>query len=378
MKLVNPTSSKTINKLLKKSHDTPIAVQFYANWCGPCRTLKPVMQDLAKRAGGQWKFSMVDVESYRNVAAQYRIASIPTVHLFYKGKSIASFTGSKSAATIQNWLKTNLPKGKKETKKNQSNRYAGAEQSLKQGNIPLAIIQLLSILQQDYPEDSGVKILLALQFLGTNNPQAMQLLNQLDTKGDLKAIAKQLQSLIEMDVDERDEHTPTSSPYNPMPRDANAKIDIANLDKQFLAQLVHHGINQVRTQQGIRALEDNSILTAAAKDQNAYQMKHDVLSHTQNNSHKRTVKDRVDSFGGGFRTVGENVQYQGMQVMNWGRQKEVVTDTYLNTAKRLVDNWLNSRGHYKNLINNKFSYVGTAIGWNSENNAIFATQVFGG
>lgn len=364
--------SKVLNKILKKSQYTPIVVQFYAKWCGPCRTLKPVLQGLSRKANSKWKLETLDVETNREAATQYRIVSIPTVHLFHKGESIATFTGVKSAATIQNWLATNLPKRRKKSK------YAAAERALQQGNIPLATIQLLGRLHEEQPEDSTVKILLALQYLGSNNPQAMQLLNQLDPKGDIKTIAQQLQNLIEMEVEEQDKHTPTSSPYTPNVADANEKIDLANFDANLLAQLVHYGINRVRNNQGVNILENNSVLAAAATDQNAYQLKNDVLSHTQNNTAKRTVKERVNSFGGGFRTMGENVQYQGMQITRWGNQQEIVTDTYVNTAKKLVENWVKSPGHYKNLISPNFKFSGMAIGWNPENHAIFATQVFGG
>ena len=211
MRLKKMKPHKSFNTVLKKSHTQPVLVQFYADWCGPCRTLKPILQDLARKEADKWSFVSIDVEQNQQVAASYQIVSIPTVHLFYEGESLASFRGVKSESTILNWLDTNLPKKKKKKKtktkkKERSSKYKDAEKSLQQGNIPLATIQLLGALHEEQPEESIVKILLALQFLGKNNPQATQLLMEMDQKGELKAIAKQLQSLIDLEVDEQDEH----------------------------------------------------------------------------------------------------------------------------------------------------------------------------
>jgi len=64
----------------------PVVVDFYADWCGPCRVLEPIMEMLAKKFEGTVKFVRVDVDSNQDLAAQYNVVSIPTVIFFSKGK----------------------------------------------------------------------------------------------------------------------------------------------------------------------------------------------------------------------------------------------------------------------------------------------------
>ena len=144
-----------------------------------------------------------------------------------------------------------------------------------------------------------------------------------------------------------------------------------------MSDLVHRGINEVRRQQGATDLTKHNILAKAALDHNNYQIRTDTLTHYQKDPDKQTVKERIDSFGGRFSRVGENVQYKGFPVRTWGMQREILTPSYQEAAKEIIQNWVNSPGHYRNLINPDYEYVGTAIGWNPENNAVFATQVFG-
>lgn len=362
---------KSFNKLIQKSHETPIVVQFFAKWCGPCKVLKPTMTRLANQAEGRWVLALIDVEKHQNIAAQFNVRSIPDVHMIYKGESVANFKGSKSTAIIEKWLENNLPKRRRKTK------HYDIESLLKIGNIDGAVMSILEKVDQENPKAQVPKILMAMLTLGKNNPQAMQLINQLDQRGEWASIVKTLRDLVDIDIDERDDHTPTHSPYNPTPVLANEKIDVNNFNPDLLSRLVHDLINEVRAARGVMGLGEDPTLTAAAIDHNQYQIKHDVLTHEQKSRDRRTAMDRVNSFGGGFRSVGENVQYQGMKVRDWGNRREILTDSYVNTAKTIVENWVNSPGHYRNLINTKFDSVGTAVGWNPENFSIFATQVFG-
>ncbi len=363
--------------VIKKSHDFPVVIQFYADWCGPCRTLKPVLQQLADDNQSSWLLAMVDVEKHPQVAALYEVRSIPQVHLLHRGASVASFTGARPKYIIENWLDGNLPKDESSIPVDRD--LAEVESSLKKGNVDGATHRLLDMLEREIPDSPLVKLLNALRATGRKNAKARQVLDQVDRKGVFGSIAKRIRDLIDMDENEKDVHTPGSSPYRPAVNSTNQRIDIHNFDAHLLAQLVHDGVNEVRQGKGASSLREDSILLAAATDQNIYQLKHDVLSHYQENPNKKTVKERVDTFGGTYSTVGENVQYQGMMVRQWSDgRKEIMTDSYNNMADTIVQNWVNSPGHYRNMINQDFTRSGTAIGWNPENNSIFATQVFAG
>ncbi len=72
------------NRLIKQS-DVPVLVDFYADWCGPCQTLSPIVQDVAKSLSGQVKVIKINVDRNKALAAQFNIRSIPTLILFKNG-----------------------------------------------------------------------------------------------------------------------------------------------------------------------------------------------------------------------------------------------------------------------------------------------------
>ena len=88
--------------------DKPVLVDFWAEWCGPCRALGPVIEKLSGEYDGRATVAKVDIDSNQRIAAQFGIRSIPTVMLFDKGRIVETFVGVRPqrdyAASIEKAL----------------------------------------------------------------------------------------------------------------------------------------------------------------------------------------------------------------------------------------------------------------------------------
>ena len=103
--MVGPThvTDETFDSEVLKS-DTPVLVDFYADWCGPCHILAPVIEDLADEFDGRAKVAKLDVDANPKVSADYQVSSIPTTIIFDKGKPVAQGVGVLPKASLTNAL----------------------------------------------------------------------------------------------------------------------------------------------------------------------------------------------------------------------------------------------------------------------------------
>ena len=84
--------------------DIPVLVDFFADWCGPCKMMAPVVEKMAEEFEGRIKVGKLNTDENMQIAQQYRIASIPTFMVFKEGKVSESWLGAMSAADLQSKL----------------------------------------------------------------------------------------------------------------------------------------------------------------------------------------------------------------------------------------------------------------------------------
>lgn len=84
----------------------PVVVDFYADWCGPCKIMEPVIHQLSKEYEGKVKFVKVDTDANQELAQQFGIMSIPTVMFFSKGKVEDIVVGAVSSSVLKSKVET--------------------------------------------------------------------------------------------------------------------------------------------------------------------------------------------------------------------------------------------------------------------------------
>ncbi len=92
MKPVELTESNFSQEVLKS--EKPVLIDFWAEWCGPCKMIAPVVEELAKEYDGKLKVGKLDVDHNQSVATQYGIRSIPTLLVFKGGKVVDQIVGA--------------------------------------------------------------------------------------------------------------------------------------------------------------------------------------------------------------------------------------------------------------------------------------------
>ncbi len=191
--------------VLDRSHTIPIVVDFWAEWCGPCRVLGPVLERLAASAAGRWVLAKVDTDRHQDVAAQYGIRSIPAVKLFVDGEVRDEFVGALPEQAVTRWLDKALPHPL-------SKEVARAEEMFLAGSIEDARQLLREILAGD-PNNEHAASLLARSLWSTDPARAVQLLKGIEEHSEFFPVAEAVRTVASL-LQRR--HDPSSFPADPV------------------------------------------------------------------------------------------------------------------------------------------------------------------
>ena len=104
--MVSKLNTKEFDELLKG--DKPVVCDFYATWCGPCKMLAPVMEDVSEKFSDRAEFVKVDIDENMELAARYGIMSIPLVAVFKNGEQSAKTLGYMSKSEAEQFLNENI------------------------------------------------------------------------------------------------------------------------------------------------------------------------------------------------------------------------------------------------------------------------------
>jgi putative thioredoxin len=146
-----------------------VLVDFWAEWCEPCKYLEPIIDKLAKEAKGKWKLVKVNTEANKAVASEWGIRGIPNLKLFYKGEIIDEVAGAMPEEDLKKWLAEKLPsKARALTME--------AAKLLEIGKIDEGVLKLEQALSEDDTLEQA-KLLLAQQKIWQSPEEISAILN---------------------------------------------------------------------------------------------------------------------------------------------------------------------------------------------------------
>jgi putative thioredoxin len=183
--------------VIERSKTVPVVVDLWAEWCGPCKTLGPIIEKVIADTGGKVELAKVDVDANQQVARAFQVQSIPAVYALKDGKVIDGFVGAQPEAVVKKFVESLLPT-EEETEVQQLLRAGDAESlrkvlDLEPDNAD-AIVALAELLANDGRNDEALQLLARIP--ETTESRRVAALARLGTAAPADGVDAELETLL--------------------------------------------------------------------------------------------------------------------------------------------------------------------------------------
>ena len=205
--MADVTDATFTTDVVERSRTVPVVVDLWAEWCGPCRTLGPILEKVVADAGGQVELAKVDIDANPSVAAMFQVQSIPAVYAMKDGKVVDGFLGAQPEWQVAEFVQRLYPSA--EDREVDRLVAAGDEASLRaalelEPSEETVIVALAELLVSDGRADEGLALLERIpESPATRRVAALARTGGLADAGDLDARLDSLLSQVKDDDDAR-------------------------------------------------------------------------------------------------------------------------------------------------------------------------------
>lgn len=190
--VVEVTQDNFASEVIARSHKVPVLVDFWADWCAPCKALMPILSKLADEYQGHFMLAKVNTDQQQALAIQQQIRSLPTVRLYQNGKPVNEFMGALPESRVRQFLEPYLTAAKNPAEA----QLAAIYQLFAAGDFATAAQQLQGLLVLD-PTNVQLKLAQARLYLAQNDlAAATQVLAELPESANKLAEVTQLRSSV--------------------------------------------------------------------------------------------------------------------------------------------------------------------------------------
>ena len=218
--IYDATETEFYEKVLKKSHEVPVVVDFWAPWCGPCRSLAPILEAAIEKQAGKVMLAKVNTDDEQNLAMQYGVNGIPHVVGFRKGRPVVQFTGVLAEAQLAEFFDRLQP--------TEAEKSVEAAAQLEKTNPAEAEAIYRLALKNDPNYQDAIVGLARVLVVEKKHEEASDLLDRIGIAGDHSAEADKLRAMLWLQVQAKElsSEEELRKKVNANPKDAQALFEL--------------------------------------------------------------------------------------------------------------------------------------------------------